>query len=125
MLWPILGLVGVRSSLVTTAVETHSLEPVRHDVVLDLGVEEFNVHMQHKHRYSSSPKILRSTGTSLRIEWNLSITDTLGNTWSALIKEVSLFQRLLCTLPYVAWTIGNVLIREVSLFRRFLIEVPL
>ena len=36
--------------------------------------------------------------------------------------EVSLFQRLLCTLLYVAGITGSVLIREVSLFQRSLIE---
>ena len=29
------------------------------------------------------------TNTSIRIQWNLSIMDTLGTTWSVLIKEVS------------------------------------
>ena len=44
------------------------------------------------------------------IQWNLSITDTLAVTWSVLIKEVSLFQRLFSTLLYVAGTTGSVLI---------------
>ena len=61
------------------------------------------------------------------VQWNLSTTDTLGTTWSILVKEVFLFQRLLSTLVYVAGTTGRhgVLIREVSLVRRSLIEVPL
>ena len=46
------------------------------------------------------------------IQWNLSVMDTTGTTWSVLIKEVSLFQRLLSTLLYVAGTTGSVLIRE-------------
>ena len=31
------------------------------------------------------------------VQWNLSITDTLGTTWSVLIRAVSLFQRLSST----------------------------
>ena len=50
-----------------------------------------------------------------------SVADSIGTTWCLLIK-VSLFQRLFCTLLYVAETIGSVLIREMSLFRRSLIE---
>ena len=56
------------------------------------------------------------------VQWNFSIMDTIGTTWSVLIKEVSLFQRLFCVLLYVAGTTGSVLIREVSLFQRSSIE---
>ena len=55
------------------------------------------------------------------IQWNFSITDTLGTTRSVLIRGVSSFQRLICTHLYVAGTmdskcsISEVLNREVSL----------
>ena len=55
-------------------------------------------------------------------QWNLLVVDTIGTTWSVLIKEVSLFEGLFCTLLYVAGTTGSILIREVFLFRRSLIE---
>ena len=58
----------------------------------------------------------------VQVQWNLSITDTLGTTSSVPIKEVSLLQRLFCTLLYVAGTMNSVPIKEVSLFRRSLIE---
>ena len=58
----------------------------------------------------------------LGLQWNLSITDTLGTTSSVPTKEVSLLQRLFCTLLYVAGTMNSVPIKEVSLFRRSLIE---
>ena len=57
--------------------------------------------------------------THTYIQWNLSIMDITG---SVQIEEVSLFQRVFCTLLYVVGTAGSVLIREVSLFRRSLIE---
>ena len=59
------------------------------------------------------------------LRWNLSITDTLGATWSVLIKEVYWFQRLfskkfLC----VTGTAGSrvLLTREMSLIQRSLLE---
>ena len=70
-----------------------------------------------KHDY-----IFVSTNISIRIQWNLSIMDTLGTIWSVLIKEVSQIQRLFSTLLYVAGIRGSVLIREVSSIQRFLIE---
>ena len=58
------------------------------------------------------------------VQWNLSITDTFGITWSVLIKEVSSFLRLFSTILYEAGTTGGVLIREMSLhvIRRSLME---
>ena len=57
-----------------------------------------------------------------RVQWNLSITDTLGTTRSVLIRGVSSFQRLFCTHLYAAGTVDSDLIKEVSLFRRSVIE---
>ena len=52
--------------------------------------------------------------------------DTLGTSWSVLIKEVSLFQRLFSTLLYVVGTRTSILIRGVSLYLKVLNwEVPL
>ena len=48
-----------------------------------------------------------------RLQWNLSVTGTIGTTWSVLINEVSLFQRLFCTLLCVGGTRKSVLILEV------------
>ena len=55
-----------------------------------------------------------------------SIKDTIGTSQSVLIKEVSLFRRLLSTVTYYIGTLRSVPIMEVSLFWSVLIrEVPL
>ena len=57
----------------------------------------------------------------VHVQWNLSITDTLGNKSSVLIKKVSLSQTKICTLLYEGGTVDSVLIEDVSLFQRSLI----
>ncbi len=50
------------------------------------------------------------------VQWNLSIVDTIGTDQCVLIKEVSLFQRYLCTLEMLG-TLESVLIIEVPTVR--------
>ena len=45
---------------------------------------------------------------------------TIGTSETVLIREVSLFQRLICTQKYTIGTSETVLIREVSLFQRLI-----
>ena len=45
---------------------------------------------------------------------------TKGTSETVLIREVSLFQRLICTLKHTIGTSETVLIREVSLFQRLI-----
>ena len=52
--------------------------------------------------------------------WNLSIVDTTGPRKRVLIREASLFQRLVCTQEYAIGTSETVLIREASLFQRLI-----
>ena len=56
----------------------------------------------------------------MHIEWNLSIEDTIGTQLAVLYREVSLHQRQICTLLYVARAADTVLISEVSLIRSVL-----
>ena len=49
------------------------------------------------------------------IKWSLFIVDTSGTQLTVLIREVSLFQRWICTQLYVVGTADTDLIREVSL----------
>ena len=52
--------------------------------------------------------------TCMTMQWNLSIG---GPRKCVLIREVSLFQRLICTQEYTIGTSETVLIREVSLLQ--------
>ena len=54
------------------------------------------------------------------VQWNFSIVDTTGPRKHVLIREASLFQRLICTQEYTIGTSETVLIREVSLFQRLI-----
>ena len=47
-------------------------------------------------------------------------TYNYGTSETVLIREVSLFQRLICTQEYTIGTSETVLIREVSLFQRLI-----
>ena len=47
-------------------------------------------------------------------------TYTIGTSETVLIREVFLFQRLICTQKYAIGTSETVLIREVSLFQRLI-----
>ena len=51
-----------------------------------------------------------TTCSVAKLQWNLSITDSLGTALNVLIKEVFLFQRYFCTLLYVNGTVDIVLI---------------
>ena len=92
--------------------------------------------------YAFKKKNLRSRVAAFHVQWNLSIVDTTGPRKFALIREVSLFQSLICMGPlirevflfqgmvcaqkYAIGTSETVLIREVSLFQRFpLRNIPL
>ena len=60
-------------------------------------------------------KIMKS-----HVQWNLSIVDTTEPRKCVLIREVSLFQRLICTQEYTIGTSETVQIREVFLFQRLI-----
>ena len=64
--------------------------------------------------------LYRTAGQGCDQQWNLSIVDTTGPRKRALFREVSLFQRLICTQTYTIETSEAVLIREVSLFQRLI-----
>ena len=82
------------------------------------------VHMYiHVRRGQAFHEVQLKYGTCM---CNFSIVDTTGPRKCVLIREVSLFQRLICTQKYAIGTSETILSREVSLFESCpLRDVPL
>ena len=64
--------------------------------------------------------IVKYSGIPLKGHKDTHKSILIGTSETVLIREVSLFQRLICTQKYAIGTSETVLIREVSLFQRLI-----
>ena len=62
----------------------------------------------------------------LAVQWNLSLSYTIGTQLAVLYREVFLIQRWICTLLRTVGTAGSVLVKQVFFIQSVLYrEVPL